>query len=103
MCKYNDKAEQHCNDVWYEDQDKIKSNVMTVRITDSEQEIYIKSKKAEWVNLFKYLSNTTMKDRKPETEIRRIALMLAVLTDLNTTWKDKNTLSRSERKEEETS
>jgi len=44
-----------------------------------------------------------MKDRKPETEIRRIALMLAVLTDLNTTWKDKNTLSRSERKEEETS
>lgn len=47
MCKYNDKAEQHCNDVWYEDQDKIKNSVMTVRITDSEQEIYIKSKKAE--------------------------------------------------------
>lgn len=39
MCKYNDKAGQHCNDVRDEDQDKKKkSNLMTMRITDTEQE-----------------------------------------------------------------
>lgn len=36
-----------------------------------------------------------MKDRKPEAEIQRTTLMLAVLTVQNTTWKDKNNLSRS--------
>lgn len=39
-----------------------------------------------------------MKDRKPETEIQRTALMLAVLTVQNTTWKDKNNPSRSKKK-----
>lgn len=71
---------------------------MTMKITDSEKEIDIKSKKVEWGDLFKYLGTTTMKDRKLETEIQRIALMLAVLTVQNTTWKDKNNFSRSKRK-----
>lgn len=69
-----------------------------MKITDSEKEIDIKSKKVEWGDLFKYLGTTTMKDRKLETEIQRIALMLAVLTVQNTTWKDKNNFSRSKRK-----
>lgn len=71
---------------------------MKMRITDNEQKIDIKSKKAERGDLFKYLSTTTMKDGKSETEIQRIALMLAVLTVQNTTWKDKNNLRRSKRK-----
>lgn len=74
------------------------SSVMTMKITDSEKEIDIKSKKVEWGNLFRYLSTTTMKDRKLETESQRIALMLAVLTVQNTTWKDKNNFSRSKRR-----
>lgn len=74
------------------------SSVMTTKITDSEKEIDIKSKKVEWGNLFGYLSTTTMKDRKLETESQRIALMLAVLTVQNTTWKDKNNFSRSKRR-----
>lgn len=76
---------------------------MTMRITDTEQEIDIKSKEVEWGDLFKYLSTTTMKDGKPEIEIQRIALMLAVLTVQNTAWKDKNNLSRSKRKKKEAS
>lgn len=69
-----------------------------MKITDSEKEINIKSKKVEWRDLFKYFGTTTMKDRKLETEIQRIALMLAVLTVQNTTWKDKNNFSRSKRR-----
>lgn len=46
-------------------------------------------------DLFKYLGTTTMKDRKLEREIQRIALMPAVLTVQNTTQKDKNNFSRS--------
>lgn len=77
---------------------------MTMKITDSEKEIDIKSNKVECGDLFKYLGTTTMKDRKLETEIQRIALMLAVLTVQNTTWKDKNNFSRSKRtKKKETS
>lgn len=71
---------------------------MTMKITDSEKEIDIKSKKVELGDLFRYLSTTTMKDRKLETESQRIALMLAVLIVQNTTWKDKNNFSRSKRR-----
>lgn len=71
-----------------------------MRITDTEQERDQKqeSRMSELIQVSQYYYHERMKDREPETEIWRIALTLAVLTDLNTTWKDKNTFSRSKRK-----
>ena len=46
---------------------------MTMRITVTEQEIDIKSKKVEWGDLFKYLSTSTMKEGNLKLKSKELA------------------------------
>lgn len=62
----------------------------------TQQEIYIKVEKLEWVDSFRYLRITITKERNSEAEIKsRIAFVIAALVKFNRTWQDKNISSAS--------